>query len=140
MVEVLQQTKIRTSALYAKFREFVFLNELTIFATDISDHLKLEKPFLVHPQPNHNIQIHSTSSENEILNWQRGIASLFLFKQENIEVNESDVLGKCQTKYLLDHHGLHKTKEKCQSGNSEDDSVRNFHRFSVKSFTNYTYL
>ena len=93
----------------------------------------LEKPFLVHPQPNHNIQIHSTSSENEILNWQRGIASLFLFKQENIEVNESDVLGKCQTKYFLDHHGLHKTKEKCQSGNSEDDSVRNFHRFSVKS-------
>ena len=71
--------------------------------------------------------------ENEILNWHRGIASLFLFKQENIEVNESDVLGKCQTKYLLDHHGLHKTKEKCQSGNSEDDSVRNFHRFSVKS-------
>ena len=76
--------------------------------------------------PGKSVQIYSTTSEIPILNWQRGLASIFLFRQENLEILETDVLGKCKTKYNLDRHGLHKFKEQCQSGYDLDDEVSNY--------------
>ena len=76
--------------------------------------------------PGKSVQIYSTTSEIPILNWHRGLASIFLFRQENLEILETDVLGKCKTKYNLDRHGLHKFKEQCQSGYDLDDEVSNY--------------
>ena len=83
-----------------------------------------QTPFLVHFSPDEPAIIYSINSENSILNWQRGLASLFLFRQENSEISETDVLGKCQTKYQMDRHGLHKIKNQCQSGSVVDDKVK----------------
>ena len=83
-----------------------------------------QTPFLVYFSPDEPAIIYSINSENSILNWQRGLASLFLFRQENAEISETDVLGKCKTKYQMDRHGLHKIKNQCQSGSVVDNKVQ----------------
>ena len=87
---------------------------LTWYATQIGSEETLDQftPFLVSFGP--KIQIYSTETSIETLNFQRGLASLFLFQEGNMEVEETDVLGKCRTIYGQDRHGLHKSKENCQ--------------------------
>jgi hypothetical protein len=71
-----------------------------------------ESPFFIHLK-NDEISLYSSQTDNEILNFERGLASLFLFKNEEWSGQESDCQGKCKTSYKLDHHGLQKNKENC---------------------------
>ena len=93
---------------------------------------QLKNSFLLHFGSS-KIQVFSTETKIEVLNFERGLASLFLFRQENIEVEETDVLGKCRTIYGQDRHGLHKSKENCQV-NQQNDGLFDTRQYSnIKS-------
>ena len=105
-------------------------------ASKISENDKIgyHQPFLV-LLGNGGAKIYSSIEDEEILNFQRGLASLFILRQENLEIEETDVLGKCLTRYHLDRLGLHKLKEFCQSGpDSQTNDIFNNRKYStVKS-------
>ena len=89
----------------------------------------MSEPFLV-LLGSTGAKIYSSAEDHEILNFQRGLASLFILKQENLEIEETDVLGKCKTKYLNDRHGLHKSKEFCQSGEEDQSNLFDHRKYS----------
>ena len=81
-------------------------------------------PFLVRLESENQAPvIYSSEQSVESRNFQRALASLFIFKQENGQFDEQDLLGTCLTTYDQDHHGLHKVKETCQSGPEGDQKV-----------------
>ena len=94
----------------------------------------LSDPFILVLQSD-AAKIYSTASEDEVLNFQRGLASMFIFKQENSETEEIDVLGKCLTKYSMDHHGLHRIKEYCGVSETQKQNV-----FGNRQYANVKYL
>jgi len=91
----------------------------------------LEIPFFVHFSLENGVELYSVEKNEEILNLQRGFASLFIFKQENVEIDETDVLGQCKTKYVQDRHGLHKNKENCQNQAEAETKL-----FGTRKYTN----
>lgn len=94
---------------------------------------QLKNSFLLHFGSS-KIQVFSTETKIEVLNFQRGLASLFLFRQENIEIDETDVLGKCRTIYGQDRHGLHKSKENCQVSQPQQNGLFDTWQYSnIKS-------
>ena len=98
------------------------------------DSASLSKPFIV-LMGTGDTKIYSSVEDIELLNFQRGLASLLILRQENVEIDETDVLGKCKTKYRFDHHGLHKVKEKCQSGHEDQSEL-----FDNRKYSNIKYL
>ena len=98
------------------------------------DSTSLSKPFIV-LMGTDDTKIYSSVEDIELLNFQRGLASLLILRQENVEIDETDVLGKCKTKYRFDHHGLHKVKEKCQSGHKDQSEL-----FDNRKYSNIKYL
>lgn len=109
---------------------------LTWYATQLGSEQTLDQlknPFLLHFGSS-KIQVFSTETKIEVLNFQRGLASLFLFRQENIEIDETDVLGKCRTIYGQDRHGLHKSKENCQVSQPQQNGLLDTWQYSnIKS-------
>ena len=100
--------------------QFQFQNAkmLTWYATKIGsavDPTESKNPFFVY-YGSSDIQLLSVEENSEILNFQRGLASIFNFREEDVEVDEIDVLGRCKTIYSQGHRlGLHKVKENCQA-------------------------
>ena len=93
---------------------------------------QLKNPFLA-SFGSDSIKVYSTETNNEVLNFQRGLASLLLFREENVDIEETDVLGKCRTIYGQDRHGLHKSKENCQV-NQQNDGLFDTRQYSnIKS-------
>lgn len=94
----------------------------------------VQSTFLLSFNGNDN-QLFSSQEALESLNFERGLASMFLLRQSNEEVEETDALGKCKTKYQQDRHGLHKTKEACQSGQKAMESL-----FTSQKYSNAKWL
>ena len=79
-------------------------------------------------------KLYSSAEDGEILNFQRGLASLFIIKRENLEIEETDVLGKCNTRYHIDRHGFHKIKEFCQSGQEDQSNLFDNRKYSIVTY------
>ena len=94
---------------------------------------QVKEPFLL-VLSDKEAEIYSTCKDENALNFQRGLASLFIYKQENGDFNEADVMGQCRSSYSQDHHGLHKVRENCAPLPDADQSLfSNRHYATVKS-------
>lgn len=109
------------------FQVSTWYGQKTPSAVPIDGNFK--RPFLL-VLSDEEAKIYSSFKDVEMLNFQRGLASLFIFRQENGRVDEIDVLGKCSTLYWQDHHGLHKSKERCQSGPQESSRIFSNQKYS----------
>ena len=107
--------------------QFQFQNSklLTWYATRVGTEvtpMQWKNPFFVF-YGSENTQLLSEETNLEVLNFQRGLASIFLYKTESLELDEIDVLGQCKTIYNQDRHGLHKLKENCHTQNQQNQNV-----------------